>query len=460
VDEIRAVQEGLGRAIERATVGEERELASEVREKGEQLANLLHGLFRMSRLYALDNHAFDSPIAEVRACLDRLCSRLGVVRLVTVEDQVYVNDVRVRFGERTGRPGELGQELKRHNTGGLTFHAAPAEAQLRTFLALFARPADTHAPRASVTRQLEQQGAAQIELSPVYRFSKASEGTGSTGHDAVEVARRAASTIEEAWKNAFAGRVLQALPLRRVVTEVLRMGIGDETLWEGLPGTPPHVEHTMRVALASLAVGKGAGLAEGLLQDLGVAALTHDLGYVAEAQLEVSAQTARLHHLARHTVVGARMMARQAGFHEAKVRRVLAALHHHRDAADARGRPTLFGRAVRLAEDFDNYARAGRGGLSPHEALLVLARGAGSRYDATLFQLLVNALGRFPPGCILQLTDGRVVKTLSLVRVPETFAKPRSRLVREASGAAPRADIVVDLAFEGQPKKLLRAIPA
>jgi len=59
-----------------------------------------------------------------------------------------------------------------------------------------------------------------------------------------------------------------------------------------------------------------------------------------------------------HTVLGSRMLACRRGFHEAKVRRVLVALHHHRDYANRSGSPPpLFGRIVRIAEDCDNYNR-------------------------------------------------------------------------------------------------------
>ena len=73
-----------------------------MRERGEQLADILFGLLKTSRMHEADNQAFDRPIADFRDCLQSLTYVLGVVNLVTVEDQVYVNDVRVRFGERSG----------------------------------------------------------------------------------------------------------------------------------------------------------------------------------------------------------------------------------------------------------------------------------------------------------------------------------------------------------------------
>ena len=64
-DDIGRAQELLGRAIGRARIGEDRELANRVRELGERLAHLLLGLLRMTRMHSPDNHAFDRPVEEL-----------------------------------------------------------------------------------------------------------------------------------------------------------------------------------------------------------------------------------------------------------------------------------------------------------------------------------------------------------------------------------------------------------
>ena len=135
----------------------------------------------------------------------------------------------------------------------------------------------------------------------------------------------------------------------------------------------------------------------------------------------------------RHAAVGARLMLRQRGFHEAKTRRVLAVLQHHRDANDPL-RPGLFGRILRVAEDYDTLARRG-GKLPPTMALAGMLKWAGTRYDAVLLQLLVNALGAYPPGTLLRLEDGRVVRSVTPARGPETFAQPLARCLRLADGS-------------------------
>lgn len=111
-DDVASAQRQLGRAFDRARMGEDRQLATEVREKGEQLAMTLHGLLRMSRIHAADNKAFDRPVEELRVVLERLVALLGVVHLATVEDQVYVNDIRVHLPLRSSVVGEASRSTR------------------------------------------------------------------------------------------------------------------------------------------------------------------------------------------------------------------------------------------------------------------------------------------------------------------------------------------------------------
>jgi hypothetical protein len=46
-----------------------------------------------------------------------------------------------------------------------------------------------------------------------------------------------------------------------------------------------------------------------------------------------------------------------------------------------------------------------------------------------MFQGFINRMGRYPPGTFLKLGDGRVIRTTSVVRSPETFALPRGILM-------------------------------
>jgi hypothetical protein len=190
-----------------------------------------------------------------------------------------------------------------------------------------------------------------------------------------------------------------------------------------------------------------------VLQDLGTAALYHDCGYAAGGPGGSGAAVA----FERHAAVGARLLLRQKGFHEAKTRRLLAILQHHRDANDPLG-ASLFGRVLRVAEDYDALSRRS-GQLPPTMALAAMLKWARTRYDPVLLQLLVNELGAYPPGTLLQLPDGRVVRSALPALHPDRFAAPLARCLRLAGGAPAAPELpLVDLRGVA-PLKVLRALP-
>ena len=228
------------------------------------------------------------------------------------------------------------------------------------------------------------------------------------------------------------------------MAELLEQGLGAEALWVEPPEAPAFALHQFRVAQHALLLGEAISLPPSVLQDLGVAALYHDCGYAAAGAAAEGAAVS----LERHPVTGARLLLQQKGFHEGKMRRVLAVLQHHRDA-DAKPRPCLFARIVRLAEDYDTLVHRGKR-IAPTYALAAMAKWSGTRYDPVLLQLLVNALGAYPPGSLLRLADGRVVRTIAPAFTREAFAHPLARCVRLADGSPAAPDLPpVDLREAG-----------
>jgi len=450
-DALDRAQEALARALGRARIGEDRALANQVRELGERLAHLLSGLLRMTRLHSPDNSAFNKPVEDLHATLAQLTDLLGSVHLVAVEDQVYVNDIRIRAGEKASSIRELGAELHRHNAGGITFHVPLDGPGVRALIGALGTPPAPQEPRNSLARALMAAGVSGIELQGRFRFRMASEETAESS-DTRDFVSRALAATDETFQNLAAGRVPNVLPLRRLVTELLEREAASEELWVEPPDAPPFALHQLRVAQLSLLVGRAVGLPQGVLQDLGVAALLHDCGYAAGGAgsdgVEVSFE--------RHTGAGARLMLRQHGFHEAKMRRVLAALQHHRDAND-RLHPGLFGRILRVSEDYDTLARRS-GKATPTMALAAMLKWAGTRYDAVLLQLLVNALGAYPPGTLLKLEDGRVVRSAVPARSAEAFARPLARCLRLPDGSPAPADLPLVELRAGEKAQLLRAL--
>ncbi len=412
LDDLALAQERLGRILERTRSSEDRELAGRVRDEGFQLVHQLSGLLRMSRLHSLDNQAFDKPLRDLAHTLARLTELLGTLTLAVVEDQVYLNEIRIRLDESQQDAPDLGAELARHGLGGLRFHRATSEPELRQLVACFASKPAAAAPRAALRSALQREKVTGLELLGRFRVRVATPAADpatlrSARRDTLE---RCGQAVIDAFDNLGRGRHLNPLPARRAVAELLAVD-GEEGPRMAPPSAAPYVAHALRVCRLALRLGREVGLAHSVLQDLGVAALLHDVGY-ADGDHQ---GTARPVDFARHPSAGARLLLRQRGFHISKVRRVHAVLGHHAPMGRRR-RPALLSRVLRIAEDYDTLVE--RGGVRPQSALEGMMGDAGTTYDPLLLQAFVNTLTRAgieltPPPPLPDLPELALVEPVS-----------------------------------------------
>jgi hypothetical protein len=452
-DVISTAQEQLGKTHERARAEEDRELATRVRELGGQLAHLFNGLFHMARTHALNNTAFDVPVREFGAALCELMELLGPATLQCVEDQIFVNDLRIRFDTLIEQSITLGADLQRHTVGGLTLNAPLSDPEIRTIVRLFSSPPTPPEPRTALQSELVAAGMSSVQVHPPFRFRITGEELHQATREFREVYLASAGTVANVFATIGADRLPSPLPVRRLVHQLIdasRLGDAAEAARNAEEALPPFAQHTLMVTNLSLVIGRAAGLSDPSLADLGVAAMFHDVGFtMREDGFSVPFE--------RHSRAGLRVLLRQRGFHRAKLRRLLTVLQHHYAFDDPGGLPWLYARIVHIADDYDTLTRyrSGQGPiLSTPDCLARMAAQAGKAYDPLLMQLFCNVMGRFPPGAILSLADGHLVLSITTVRSPETFDKPLCKVIRRPDGSAPVEDEFLDLAQGGKVAKV------
>jgi len=454
-DEIRNAQAHLDSVLSQARAGEDREISRQVREKGEQFAKILYGLMRMTRIHSLDNVAFEQAVGDFRTVLGSLCKLLGTLHLVCVEDQVYVNDVRIRFEIASEHVEAMGADLRRHRIGGISFNDVITKKQILILIGMIIEPPTGKSPRMAFQRKLNENGMSSIDLQGIFSFRMKGEKIHKMDREFKEVYQQSARIIAEAYRNLAASRLPNPLPVRRLVNEMIDTGRSAsvaDLARDHDRRLPHYARHTLMVANLSLLIGGAAGLSNAILSDLGVAAMFHDVGYsLKEDGYWVPFE--------RHTTAGLSSLMRQRGFHEAKVRRLLAVVEHHRPYDSPKGRPSLFARIIHIADDYDILTRfrPGKGPVLSHpDALARMAAHTGKTYDPDLFQVFVNKMGMFPPGSILRLASGRLVVSASGARSRKTFAKPLCQVVRNADGSQAGNRELIDLASEDRVVKVLQ----
>lgn len=444
--QVQEAQDVLASALGAARASENRELASRVREAGDRFVRLLAGTIGMSKIHDLRNRAFDAPVRDLTAALEALYALLGPVHLVLVEDQVYVNDIRIRFGPHSDFGARLCEHWNRHSVGGLFFHRTLTEQQFRTVIRCVASTPERDRPRTRLQEWLGAGDITTLQLEPLYRFRTAYEGGQRLTANAATAYESSARAVGAVWDDLAAGRSLNALPVRKAMTDIADMSPHERAREMSDVARDrsrtPMTRHTVQVATIALMIGRALGLSEQALSDLGVCAGLHDAGcMVREGGVALPS--------ALHASAGARLMLAQRGFHEARVRRMLAVLEHHTDF-DGPPRPSLFARILRIADVYDTLTRHRPGGALalPDVAVRRMWAARGRVFDPDLLQLFVNKVGPYPPGSLLELTDGRWVVVISGVRSEATFDRPLCIVVRTADGRTPPIDVHVDLAEE------------
>jgi HD-GYP domain-containing protein (c-di-GMP phosphodiesterase class II) len=212
--------------------------------------------------------------------------------------------------------------------------------------------------------------------------------------------------------------------------------------------------HALNVGVISLLIGRLCGLPESDLHDLGVGALSHDLG---KAQLPSALHkpdegwtAPELAHYREHVALGVTLGQRMGLAPGA-----LLVIGQHHEHADGSGFPlgldinrlSVAARVVALVNRYDNLchpARAARA-VTPHEALSLLFTQGQKRYDPAILNTFVRMMGVYPPGSVVQLTDDRfaVVESVNAARP----LKPKVT-VQPAPGAHDEPALL-DLARDG-----------
>jgi HD-GYP domain-containing protein (c-di-GMP phosphodiesterase class II) len=174
--------------------------------------------------------------------------------------------------------------------------------------------------------------------------------------------------------------------------------------------------HALNVGVISLLMGKLCGLAETDLHDLGVGALSHDIGKLElphrlhrpDDTFTVAETALYREHVAHGVTLGRRMGLAPGAL------LVIAQHHEHCDGSGfpqglSVNRLSLAARVVAMVNRYDNLCHPAPllRARTPHEALSLLFAQGKNRYDATLLTTFVRMMGVYPPGSVVQLTDDR-----------------------------------------------------
>jgi HD-GYP domain-containing protein (c-di-GMP phosphodiesterase class II) len=182
-------------------------------------------------------------------------------------------------------------------------------------------------------------------------------------------------------------------------------------------------EHSVNVCLLSIALGKQMDLAPYELENLGICGLMHDIGKM-KVPTEILNKPGPLDpeefaEMARHTLYAKQLLMGRSDIYPGAVD--VAYSHHER--LDGKGYPrgidstklSLFTRIVTVADAYDAMTsdRCYKPGMSSLDAMRILNRNRGTQFDEELVRKFISMIGLYPPGYLLEMSNGEVGIILS-----------------------------------------------
>jgi HD-GYP domain-containing protein (c-di-GMP phosphodiesterase class II) len=233
--------------------------------------------------------------------------------------------------------------------------------------------------------------------------------------------------------------------------------------------------HAMNVCVLSLLVGKEMELGQEELMHLGLGALSHDMGFLNLPRELRLTQAGFVHQAANpslHVEQGIKSVEKMAAFPDASLK--IIAQHHER--LNGSGHPqqlaaeeiSLLAKIVMAVDEYDDLCNNPNRQQhhTPYEALSQLYKNATvnqtGEFDPNILVVLIKALGVYPPGTVVELSDGSVGVVVSINS--NTRTKPQIMLY--VPNVPYDEAIIVDLSKDEsltiqksfQPKELSKAV--
>lgn len=177
-------------------------------------------------------------------------------------------------------------------------------------------------------------------------------------------------------------------------------------------------EHSLRVAMLSIALGRELGLLPLQLEQIGVCGMLHDVGKI-KVPNEIlnkpgSLTSEEMLIMQSHAAEGRKLLLSNQQVTAATVD--VAYCHHER--LDGRGYPRgldgaripYFAKIVAVVDSYDaiNSDRVYNKGKSSLESLRILFDARDSHFDADIVRAFIHLIGIYPPGEIVEFSNGEV----------------------------------------------------
>ncbi len=212
-------------------------------------------------------------------------------------------------------------------------------------------------------------------------------------------------------------------------------------------------QHSMNVAIFAIALGRQLGLSVPDLNNLGMCGMMHDMGKM-KVPIEILNKPGRLTPeeltiMNSHAALGWQILLSSRNMYGGAID--VAYTHHER--LDGTGYPrklgsdkiTPYARMVTIVDMYDAITsdRVYQKGRSHLEAISIMTQNGGTHLDAELTVKFIDCLGIYPPGNLIEMTNGEVAVVIETN--PHHKLKPKVVFLLDED-KQPRTSVLVNLA--------------
>ena len=412
---------------------------------GTQLVTQISILIKMSKLHGRTNTALDSPVE----------SALTVIKTLAQDEPISVrmqNDF-LFLGQRhlkitaAQMPvfSTVIDTLNQWCIGGVTFSKDVESRDFRELIFQLGMFDATNSSISTLRASLDQQSVKGIELEE----RRVLRGKSSAKSRYANAATAVGTLVQDSREKGTIG-FKQA---KRAIQSIVDLMMNDEASLLGLTTLRCHDQythnHSVNVALLSMALGNRAGYPKVELADLGLAALFHDLGK-ATIPMEVLNKPGEFTEeewamMRNHPTEGALSLTKMRGIANLPGRMASASFEHHMNL-DFSGYPKLnvswklsmTGRILMIADCYDAMTSSRvyrREPMSPSKVLGFMFGKAGKSFDATLMKLFMTCVGIIPIGSLVLLDSNELAVVLKPTADPAEAEYPYVKVITDTQGS-------------------------
>lgn len=429
---------------------------------GIQLITQLNVLLKTSRIHGRTNAALDTPV-EAMLTLVKTLAHDRPITLGLQNDFLFLGNQHLKINaQQMAIATSIIDALHAWKIGGISFASSTGSKDLREFAYLFVTLDPATKTLEDFRTELSKREVVGITLEEPRELIVRSTVSSDTASAQDEKLRRKANA-KQGYTRAVqsVGNLMQSTrdggsvgfkQAKRAIQNIVNLMMQDQSTLLGLTNLRCHDQythnHSVNVALLSMALANRAGYPKVELADLGLAALFHDVGKCA-ISLDVLNKPGEFTKeewdlMRTHPTEGVLTLIGLRGLSNVPARMAGASFEHHMNY-DFSGYPklaipwtqSLSSRIVTIADCYDAMTSSRvyrREPMSPANVLKIMFAKSGQSFDPILMKLFVNCVGFIPIGSLVMLDSDEMAVVLKPAEDKVNAERPLVKIIADPQG--------------------------